>query len=120
QSFSYDLEDLGRYYRCYLALMDHWDEVLPRKVFHLQYEQLIRDPHRTIQDLLDYCGLPFEAATLNFHQTDRPVRTASSEQVRQPLYASGVGYWKRFAADLEPLRASLGDCLERFSSWETQ
>ncbi|MFZ0552902.1 MAG: sulfotransferase [Steroidobacteraceae bacterium] len=120
QSFSYDLEDLGRYYRCYLALMDHWDEVLPRKVFHLQYEQLIRDPHRTIQDLLDYCGLPFEAATLNFHQTDRPVRTASSEQVRQPLYASGVGYWKRFATDLEPLRASLGDCLERFSSWETQ
>jgi hypothetical protein len=119
QSFSYDLEDLGRYYRSYLTLMDHWDEVLPGKVFHLQYEQLIRDPEGTIRSLLDYCGLPFEAATLDFHQTDRPVRTASSEQVRQPLYASGVGYWKRFATALEPLRASLGDCLERFSTWET-
>jgi cytochrome c-type biogenesis protein CcmH/NrfG len=119
QSFSYDLEDLGRYYRCYLALMDHWDTVLPGKVFHLQYEQLILDPESTIRGLLDHCGLAFEAATFNFHETHRAVRTASSEQVRQPLYASGVGYWKRFATDLEPLRASLGDCLERFSSWET-
>ncbi len=119
QSFSYDLEDLGRYYRCYLGLMDHWDRVLPGKVFHLQYEQLIRDPEGSIRGLLAHCGLPFEAATLAFHETDRPVRTASSEQVRQPLYASGVGYWKRFAINLEPLRASLGDCLERFSSWET-
>jgi tetratricopeptide (TPR) repeat protein len=119
QSFSYDLEDLGRYYRCYLALMDHWDAVLPGKVFHLQYEQLIRDPERTIRNLLDYCGLPFEAGTLNFHETHRAVRTASSEQVRQPLYASGVGYWRRFATDLEPLRAALGDCVERFAAWET-
>jgi tetratricopeptide (TPR) repeat protein len=119
QSFSYDLEDLGRYYRCYLSVMDHWDEVLPGKVFHLQYEQLVREPDGTIRSLLDHCGLPFEAATLDFHHTDRPVRTASSEQVRQPLYASGVGYWKRFATALEPLRASLGDCLERFSTWET-
>ncbi|HUA25689.1 MAG TPA: sulfotransferase [Steroidobacteraceae bacterium] len=119
QSFSYDLEDLGRYYRCYLALMDHWDAVLPGKVFHLQYEQLVRNPESTIRDLLDHCGLAFEAATLNFHETHRAVRTASSEQVRQPLYVSGVGYWKRFATDLEPLRASLGDCLQRFSCWET-
>ena len=119
QSFSYDLEDLGRYYRGYLGLMDHWDRVLPGRVFHLQYEQLIRDPEGTIRGLLAHCGLPFEAPTLAFHQTHRPVRTASSEQVRQPLYASGVGYWKRFATHLEPLRASLGDCLERFSPWET-
>jgi len=118
QSFSYDLADLGRYYRCYLALMDHWDEVLPGRVLHVQYEQLIRDPESTVRRLLDHCGLPFEAATLNFHENRRPVRTASAEQVRQPLYASGVGYWKRFASDLEPLRASLGDCLERFSAWE--
>ena len=114
QSFSYDLEDLGRYYRCYLALMDHWDEVLPGKVMHLQYEQLIRDPQDTVRRLLAHCDLPFEAATLNFHENRRPVRTASAEQVRQPLYASGVGYWKRFATELEPLRASLGDCLTRF------
>ncbi|HVS77633.1 MAG TPA: sulfotransferase [Steroidobacteraceae bacterium] len=115
QSFSYDLEDLGRYYRCYLALMDHWDEVLPGRVMHLQYEQLIRDPQQTVRRLLDYCGLAFEAGTLSFHENRRPVRTASSEQVRQPLYASGVGYWKRFAAELEPLRRSLGDCLARFA-----
>ncbi len=114
QSFSYDLEDLGRYYRCYLGLMDHWDRVLPGKVMHLQYEQLIRDPEDTVRRLLEHCGLPFEAATLAFHENRRPVRTASAEQVRQPLYTSGVGYWQRFAAELEPLRASLGDCLARF------
>jgi tetratricopeptide (TPR) repeat protein len=114
QSFSYDLEDLGRYYRCYLGLMDHWDAVLPGKVLHLQYEQLIRDPQDTVHRLLEHCGLPFEAATLAFHENRRPVRTASAEQVRQPLYTSGVGYWKRFASELEPLRASLGDSLARF------
>jgi tetratricopeptide (TPR) repeat protein len=116
QSFSYDLADLGRYYRCYLELMDHWDAVLPGRVMHLQYEELIRDPQATVRRLLEYCGLPFEAATLSFHENRRPVRTASAEQVRQPLYASGVGYWKRFAGELEPLRASLGDCLERFAA----
>ncbi len=118
QSFSYDLQVLGRYYRCYLALMDHWDEVLPGRVMHLQYEQLIRDPEGTVRELLRYCGLPFEMATLNFHENRRPVRTASAEQVRQPLYASGVGYWRRFEKELQPLRASLGDCVERFSCWE--
>jgi tetratricopeptide (TPR) repeat protein len=115
QSFSYDLDDLGRYYRCYLALMDHWDDVLPGKVMHLQYEELIRDSDATIRRLLHHCGLPFEDACLSFHETRRAVRTASSEQVRQPLYASGVGYWKHFTKELEPLRASLGDCIERFA-----
>jgi len=115
QSFSYDLEDLGRYYRCYLELMDHWDQVLPGKVLHLQYETLIREPEASIRGLLAHCGLSFEAACLRFHETQRPVRTASAEQVRQPLYTSGVGYWRNFAAELEPLRRSLGDCLERFA-----
>jgi tetratricopeptide (TPR) repeat protein len=116
QSFSYDLQDLGRYYRCYLELMDHWDEVLPGRVMHLEYERLVRDPEVTVRRLLKHCGLPFEAATLNFHENRRAVRTASAEQVRQPLYASGVGYWKRFARELEPLRASLGEALGRFDS----
>jgi hypothetical protein len=115
QSFSYDLADLGRYFRCYLEIMDHWDEVLPGKVMHLQYEDLVRDPQANIHRLLAHCGLPFEAACLSFHDTQRPVRTASSEQVRQPLYASGIGYWRHFEKELEPLRASLGDCLERFA-----
>jgi tetratricopeptide (TPR) repeat protein len=114
QSFSYDLEDLGRYYRCYLSLMDRWDAVLPGKVLRLQYELLIRDPETEIRRLLSHCSLPFEAACLSFHETKRPVRTASAEQVRQPLYTSGVGYWRHFEADLEPLRCALGDALDRF------
>jgi tetratricopeptide (TPR) repeat protein len=115
QSFSYDLEDLGRYYRCYLSLMDHWDAVLPGKVLHLQYEELIREPEAQIRRLLSHCSLPFEPACLSFHETKRSVRTASAEQVRQPLYTSGVGYWRHFEAQLAPLRRALGDSLERFS-----
>jgi tetratricopeptide (TPR) repeat protein len=115
QSFSYDLESLGRYYRCYLGVMDHWDDVLPGKVLHLRYEELVRDPEANIRRLLTHCGLDFEPACLAFHETKRPVRTASSEQVRQPIYASGVGYWRHFESELEPLRRALGDCLERFS-----
>jgi tetratricopeptide (TPR) repeat protein len=115
QSFSYDLDDLGRYYRCYLNLMDHWDTVLPGRVLHLQYEHLVRDPETHIRRLLTHCGLDFEPACLSFHETKRPVRTASAEQVRQPLYASGVGYWKNFETQLEPLRRALGECMERFT-----
>jgi tetratricopeptide (TPR) repeat protein len=114
QTFSYDLEVLGRYYRCYLALMDHWDAVLPGKVLHLQYEELVREPQATIRRLLEHCALPFEPACLRFHETQRAVRTASAEQVRQPLYTSGVGYWRHFARELEPLRRALGNSLERF------
>ena len=116
QSFSYDLDDLGRYYRCYLELMDHWDAVLPGKVLQLSYEDLVAEPERHIRALLVHCGLPFEETCLNFHETQRPIRTASSEQVRRPIYASGVGYWRLFARHLEPLRRSLGDCLARFES----
>lgn len=116
QSFSYDLEDLGRYYRCYLAIMDHWDAVLPGKVLHVGYEGLVRDPEANIRSMLAHCGLAFESACLKFHETERPVRTASSEQVRQPLYASGIGHWRHFAEQLEPLRSSLGDCLDRFNN----
>jgi tetratricopeptide (TPR) repeat protein len=114
QTFSYDLEDLGRYYRCYLSLMDHWDKVLPGKVLHLQYEELVRDPEANIRRLLEHCGLAFEPACLSFHETRRAVRTASAEQVRQPLYTSGVGYWRHFDKELEPLRRALGDCMGRF------
>ncbi len=117
QAFSYNLVDLGRYYRAYLALMDHWDAVLPGKVLRVQYEDLIRDPEAMIRRLLSHCDLPFEAACLSFHETTRPVRTASAEQVRQPLYTSGVGYWRHFERELEPLKASLGDCLERFEDF---
>jgi tetratricopeptide (TPR) repeat protein len=114
QAFSYDFNDLGRYYRAYLSLMDHWDAVLPRKVVRVQHEALVHDPELEIRRLLDQCGLPFEATCLNFHQTRRSVRTASAEQVRQPISSSGVGYWRNFEKELEPLCQALGDCLERF------
>jgi len=114
QTFSYGLGDLGRYYRSYLSLMDHWDAVLPGKVLHLQYEDLVRDPETNIRRLLEHCRLPFEAGCLNFHETRRSVRTASAEQVRQPIYSAGVGYWRHFDKELQPLRQALGDSLERF------
>ena len=114
QAFSYDLEDLGRYYRCYLDLMEHWDEVLPNRVLCVQYEDMVRDPEATIRRLLAHAGLPFEPACLNFHETKRAVRTASAEQVRQPLYTTGLGYWRNFERELEPLRKALGDAVERF------
>jgi tetratricopeptide (TPR) repeat protein len=114
QTFSYSLEDLGRYYRSYLSLMDHWDAVLPGKVLHVQYEDLVREPESQIRRLLGHCGLDFEPACLSFHATRRSVRTASAEQVRQPIYTSGVGYWRNFEPELGPLRAALGDALERF------
>jgi tetratricopeptide (TPR) repeat protein len=114
QSFSYDLDDLGRYYRCYLGLMDHWDAVLPGKVLQVRYEELVRDPETQIRRLLSHCGLDFEPACLAFHETKRSVRTASAEQVRQPMYTSGIGHWRHFEQELDPLRRALGDCLERF------
>jgi hypothetical protein len=115
QSFSYDLDDLGRYYRSYLELMEHWDRVLPGRVLHVSYETLVRDPEANIRRMLAHCGLPFESACLAFHETRRQVRTASAEQVRQPLYSSGVNYWRHFERELAPLRAALGDSLERFA-----
>jgi Sulfotransferase family len=115
QSFSYDLEDLGRYYRAYLGLMDHWQVVLPGKVLCVQYEQLVRDTEGQVRRLLEHCRLPFEPACIRFYETQRSVRTASSEQVRQPIYDSGIGHWRHYAAQLEPLRRSLGPALERFA-----
>jgi tetratricopeptide (TPR) repeat protein len=118
QTFSYDLGDLGRYYREYLALMDHWDTVLPGKILHVQYEALVREPEANIRRLLEHCRLAFEPACLSFHETRRAVRTASAEQVRQPLYDSSIGYWRNFELQLEPLRAALGDALDRFRAFD--
>lgn len=118
QAFSYDMEDLGRYYRSYVDLMDHWDRVLPGKVLRVRYESVVRDTEAQVRRLLEHCGLPFEPACLRFYENKRAVRTASSEQVRQPIYHSGIGYWRHFAAQLGPLRRALGDCLQRFEDEE--
>ena len=114
QSFTYDLEDLGRYYRSYIELMDHWDDVLPGKVFHVAYEDLVRNTEAVVRRLIAHCGLDFEPSCLRFHETQRSVRTASSEQVRVPMYDSSIGHWRHFEAELAPLRRSLGDILARF------
>ena len=96
--------------------MDHWDAVLPGKVLHVQYEDLVRDPEANIRRLLEHCGLDFEPACLSFHETQRSVRTAERRTgAPADLYSSGVGYWRNFAQELEPLRHALGDCLERFA-----
>ena len=108
QEFTYGLEEIGHYYRDYVALMDHWDAVLPGKVLRVHYEDVVADIEPQVRRILDYIGLPFEAACINFHQTERAVRTASSEQVRQPIFKSGLDQWAYFAPYLDPLRAILG------------
>lgn len=112
QAFSYDLGDLGRYWRDYAALMAHFDDVLPGRIHRVQYERLVAEPETEIRALLTYCGLDFEPACLSFHQTERAVRTASSEQVRTPLYVSGVDHWQHYDEWLGPLRAALGSALD--------
>jgi tetratricopeptide (TPR) repeat protein len=109
QEFSYDLADVGRYYRDYVQLMDHWDEVLPGFVLRVLYEDVVEDLESQVRRILDFCGLPFEEACLKFYRTERSVRTPSSEQVRQPIYRSGLELWRHYEAWLGPLRASLGE-----------
>jgi hypothetical protein len=114
QAFSYALTDLGRYYADYVALMAHMDRVLPNRIHRVFYERLVEEPEREIRKLLDYCGLPFEENCLAFYKNDRPVRTASSEQVRQPIFREGVEQWRRFEPWLGPLREALGDALDEY------
>ena len=112
QEFTYSLEDIGHYYRDYAALMAHWDAVLPGRVLRVDYERVVEDLEGEVRRLLDHCGLPFEPACLEFHRNSRPVRTASSEQVRQPIYRNAMAQWRRFEAHLEPLKQALGGLAE--------
>ena len=114
QQFSYDLTDVGRYYVDYVALMDHFDEVLPGRIHRVIYEDMVEDMETQVRRLLDYCGLPFEHACLRFHENERAVRTASSEQVRRPIYREGLEHWRNFEPWLGPLKEALGPTLE---SW---
>ncbi len=108
QEFTYGLREVGTYYRDYVQLMDHWDRVMPGQVLLTRYEDVVADLETQVRRLLDFCGLPFEQACLDFHQTERAVRTASSEQVRQPIFKSGVDQWEKFSEYLDPLREVLG------------
>jgi tetratricopeptide (TPR) repeat protein len=114
QEFSYSVEDIARYYRTYLELMRHWDEVLPGRVLRLHHEEVVEDLEGNVRRLLEFCGLPFEPQCLEFHTTSRSVRTASSEQVRMPLYREGLDQWRHFEPWLQPLQQTLGDALERY------
>jgi hypothetical protein len=107
-NFSYDLRELGLYYRDYVDLMEHMDAVLPGRVHRVQYERLVADPDTEVRRLLDYCRLPFDAGCLRFYDNRRVVQTMSSEQVRRPIYTEGVDQWRHFDPWLGPLKEALG------------
>ena len=108
QEFSYSLTDIGNYYRQYIKLMDHWDEVLPGFVLRVQYEEVVADLETQVRRILEFCKLPFENACVDFHKTKRSIRTPSAEQVRQPIYQSGIEQWRNYSEWLDPLREALG------------
>ncbi len=108
QEFTYDLEWVGRYYRDYVELMDHWDEALPGKVLRVHYEDVVEDLESEVRRILEHCGLDFEQACLDYHRTERSVRTPSSEQVRQPIFRAGLDYWRNYEEWLDPLKEALG------------
>lgn len=114
QNFSYGLDDIGRYYRDYVELMAHFDAVLPGRICRVHYENMVQDTESEVRRVLAYCGLPFEEGCLRFFENDRPVRTASSEQVRQPIYKEGVDHWRHFETWLGPLKDALGPVLEQY------
>jgi hypothetical protein len=106
------VSDIGRYYRDYLELMTHFDTVLPGRVCRVIYEDLVDDTEAQIRRVLEYCGLSFEVACRNFHETSRAVRTVSSEQVRRPIFREGLDQWRRFEPWLDPLKQALGPALK--------
>jgi len=114
QAFSYSLDTMGRYYRAYTELMAHCDAVQPGAVLRVHYEAVVADLEAETRRMLDFLGLPFEPACLDYHRSDRAVRTASSEQVREPIFTSGLDQWKRFAPWLGPLEHALGPALEAY------
>jgi hypothetical protein len=118
QGFAYDLDDLGRYYRDYVALMAHFDAVLPARIHRVIYETMVQDTEAEVRRLLAYCGLPFEEGCLRFYENTRAVRTASSEQVRQPIFRDALEHWRHFEPWLGPLKSALGPTLEAYPTPE--
>jgi tetratricopeptide (TPR) repeat protein len=115
QEFTYGVEDIARYYRTYLELMRHWNRVLPGWILRVHHEDVVDDLEGSVRRILDFCGLDFEPQCIEFHKTVRSVRTASSEQVRLPLYREGLDQWKNFDPWLGPLKAALGEALNDYS-----
>ncbi len=108
QEFTYSLSDIGTYYQDYIRLMTHWNQTLPNQILTVHHEEVVNDLESQVKRILDYCGLPFEQACLNYHETKRNIRTPSSEQVRQPIFKSSLNTWKNFEPWLTPLKEALG------------
>jgi tetratricopeptide (TPR) repeat protein len=118
QSFTYDLTEIGEYYLQYQRMMDHWAEVLPGRVLTVQYEEVVSDFESQVRRLLEFCGLGWEEACLRFYESDRPVRTPSSEQVRQPIYDRSIGHWRHYERHLDELLTVLAPIRERYRRHE--
>jgi hypothetical protein len=103
QEFSYALSDIAQYYQNYVKLMDHWQQVFPAQILRVQHEDVVNDTEAQIRRLLDFCGLPFEQACIDFHKNKRAVKTPSAQQVRQPIYKTGLEQWTHFEPYLEEL-----------------
>jgi hypothetical protein len=114
QEFTYDIGDIARYYRTYLELMRHWDTVLPGRILRVWHEDVVEDLEGNVRRILQFCGLEFEPACVEFYKTERSVRTASSEQVRQPIFRDGLLQWRNYEPWIGQLRDSLGDALIRY------
>ncbi len=112
QNFTYDMLDLAHYYQQYDATMKHWHEVMPGKVLDVHYEETVTDLEGQVRRILDHCGLPFEESCVRFHETERAVKTASSEQVRQPIYTGALGKWRRYEKHLDTWQEHLGYILD--------
>ena len=111
QAYSYNLAELGCFYRWYHELMEHWQSVLPAgAMLDVSYEDVVDNLEEQARRLIDYCGLPWDDRCLSFHETSRSIRTASAVQVRRPVYRSSVERWRRYEAYLQPLLAELEDC----------
>jgi predicted Zn-dependent protease len=114
QEFTYGLDDIARYYRTYLELMRHWQEVLPGRVLRVHHEDVVEDLEGSVRRIMNHCGLPFEPQCLDFHKNSRSVRTPSSEQVRRPIFRDGLDQWKKYEPWLDDLRDKLGDALTNY------
>jgi hypothetical protein len=114
QPFTYDLTELGEYYLEYDRMMAHWRAVMPGRVLDVDYENVVLDLEGEARRLLEFCGLSWESACLRFHETERAIRTASSEQVRRPIYDTSIGAWRRCARELAPLIEVLEPVLQRY------
>jgi tetratricopeptide (TPR) repeat protein len=116
QEFTYGIDDIARYYRTYVELMDHWNSVLPHKILRVDHESVVDDLDGNVRRILEFCGLEFEPACLEFHKNERSVRTASSEQVRRPIYKEGLDQWRHYEPWLDPLKRALGPIHQQSAS----